>query len=318
MLAAIAAGQDVIGAKSGLIHHILGDVRLNGELIHWKSGTFPEVKTGQELRTELGRAEVLLAPGTFLRLSENSAIRMIGNQIEDTRIELLAGSILIEAGEFNAKEQALRITVREAALEVERRGLYRIDYDPAQLRVFEGAMTASAGGDSVTIKEGRETALNAALAPQKFDREKGDAFHRWAARRSGYIALANISAAKRVSDNSLAWRVSDWIYNPYFGAFTWIPASGLFRSPFGYAFYSPHTIERVFYRPPVYTPAPTFAGGMGPRAYPDSMGRGSMGGYSGSSSGSMSAPPPPAVAAPAGGARTAGDTGGSRSTAGGR
>jgi hypothetical protein len=244
---------------------------------------------------------------------------MISNRLEDTRLELLAGSVLVEAGEFNGKEQALIVTVRDATLEIEKSGLYRIDYDPAQLRVFEGAATVAINGEAVTIKEGRETALNAAVAPQKFDREKGDAFHRWASRRSSYIAMANISAAKRVSDNGTAWRSSGWMYNPYFGSYTWIPANGMFRSPFGYAFYSPYTIGRVFYRPPVYLNNPPSMGGGfgGARSYPDSMGRGSMGGYSGSASGSMSAPPPPAVSAPAGGARSA-PSGGSRSTPGGR
>src|SRR2546429_3861810 len=48
---------------------------------------FPDVKENWQLRTEEGRAEVLLTPGVFLRVSENSAIRMIANRLIDTRVD---------------------------------------------------------------------------------------------------------------------------------------------------------------------------------------------------------------------------------------
>jgi hypothetical protein len=321
VLASALAAQNVISARSGLIHYIEGNVTLNGEPVVVKTAEFPAMSDGQELRTELGRAEVLLAPGCFLRLAENSAVKLVNSRIEDTRLQLLAGSALLEIGEFNRKEQAVTVLVGETGVEVQKAGLYRIDANPPQLRVYDGSAAAVSGGQSVNIKEGKQTALTAAIGPEKFDKEKGDAFLRWAARRSGYIATANMAAAKRVYDGSMPWRVSGWMYDPYFGAFTFIPATGLYRSPFGWAFYSPRAIQRVYYRPPapVYSGGGGWDGGFGggsPRAYPDSSGRGSMGGYSGSAP--VSAPPPAAAPAPAGGARTGGDSGGSRSSSSGR
>lgn len=322
VIASALSAQNVISARSGLIHYVEGVVTLNGEPVVVKAAVFPDMKEGQELRTQLGRAELLLSPGAFLRVAEDSAFKMTSNRLEDTRLELLAGSILLEIGEFASKEQGLTVTVGGTSVEVRKRGLYRVDANPPQLKVYDGAAEVASGGQSMTIKDGKQTALTAAIGPEKFDKDKGDPFLRWAARRSGYIASANLAAAKRVYDGSTPWRYSGWMYDPYFGAFTFIPASGMYRSPFGYAYYSPRAIQRVYYQPPpqIYNPGSGggWAGDMSPRSYPDSAGRGNMGGYSGSAP-AMSAPPPAAAPAPAAGARGGdGGGGGGRSTGSGR
>jgi hypothetical protein len=313
--------QDVIAAKAGVIHYTEGDVNIAGKPVVMKSGDFPEMQKGQELTTGLGRAEVLLGPGVFLRVAEQSAFRLVTNALEDTRLDLTAGSILIEAGEFEPKHHGIVVTVGSTQVEVVKRGLYRIDFNPGLLRVYEGNATVIAGGQPVTTKEGRQTTLGAVPNPERFNKERGDAFYRWAARRSSYIAMANIAAAKRLHDNGTAggWNTGNWLFNPYFGCFTYIPASGLYRSPFGWAFYSPRTVERVYYRPPaqIYNPPSMggFDGGIGHRGYSDYGGRSSMGSHS--AGGSAAPPPAPAAPAPSGGPRT-GDAGGGRSSAGGR
>ena len=324
MLAGSAVAQNVISAKSGLVHYTEGTVTLANKPASPTATDFPEMKSGEELGTELGRAEVLLSPGVFLRIAENTAVKMVSNRIEDTKLELLSGSALVEIGEMNAKEQQLEVVVGGTTVEFTKRGLFRLDANPPQLRVYDGQAVVIAGGQPVTIKEGKQATLNATAAPEKFNKEKGDAFHRWAARRSGYIALANVSAAKRMHDNRSLCNTACWMFNPYFGTFTFIPFSGMYRSPFGWAYYSPGSVERVYYRPPVQVYNPPMAGGMGDggggwgtRSYGDSGSRSSMGTYS--SGGASAAPPPaaPAAAAPAGGARS-GDSGGGRSTPGGR
>ena len=90
-------GQFVISAHSGLIHYVEGRALLDSKPVEVKIATFPEMKENMELRTEDGRAEVLLNPGAFLRLGENSAVRMVSNKLSDSRMEFISGSIVIEA-----------------------------------------------------------------------------------------------------------------------------------------------------------------------------------------------------------------------------
>jgi len=37
----------------------------------------------------------------------------------------------------------------------------------------------------------------------------------------------------------MGWWGSDWYWDPWFDAFTFIPGDGIFYSPFGWGFYSP-------------------------------------------------------------------------------
>src|ERR1700735_3738192 len=60
-----ASAQSVISAHSGLIHFSEGSVYLDDQRVEQKTGKFGQMNNGSELRTEEGRAEVLLTPGTF-------------------------------------------------------------------------------------------------------------------------------------------------------------------------------------------------------------------------------------------------------------
>ncbi len=93
-----AAAQSVISAHSGLVHFSDGSVFLDDQRLEQKAGKFGQMNNGSELRTEDGRAEVLLTPGTFLRVGANSAVRMLSNQLDDTRVELLSGSAVLDQG----------------------------------------------------------------------------------------------------------------------------------------------------------------------------------------------------------------------------
>jgi hypothetical protein len=79
-------GQLVISAHSGVVQYVEGRAYLDGTPVELKFGHFPDIKQNQEFRTEEGRAEILLTPGVFLRLGENSAIRMVSNGLTDTRV----------------------------------------------------------------------------------------------------------------------------------------------------------------------------------------------------------------------------------------
>src|SRR5580698_1848377 len=91
-----AWAQSVISAHSGVIHYVEGQVTLDDTAVQPKFAEFPDVKQGQTLAAQDGRAEVLLTPGVFLRLAENSSFRMVSNKLSDTRVEVLSGNAMIE------------------------------------------------------------------------------------------------------------------------------------------------------------------------------------------------------------------------------
>jgi hypothetical protein len=244
-----AMAQSVISAKSGLIHYVEGRVLLADQPVESHLGSFPDIKENAQLRTEEGRAEVLLTPGVVLRVGESSAIRMITNRLIDTRVEFLSGSALVEAADL-PKDNGVTIVYNDYAVRLLKKGLYRFDSEPAQLRVYDGEAQVESGGKTVAVNEGRMMAFSGEMAIAKFDTKDGDALYRWAKRRAEYFAVANVSAARSVSQSGSSFASSGWVFNPYYSMFTYVPLNGMFYSPFGYAYWSPFTVYRAYYYGP--------------------------------------------------------------------
>jgi hypothetical protein len=142
-----ASAQSVISAHSGVIQYVEGSVLLDGKQVAPKFAEFPDVKTGQTLAADDGRAEVLLTPGVFLRLAENSSFRMASNKLSDTRIEILTGSVLVEVGEL-LPDNVITLQFHDAQVALLKKGLYRVDADSAALRVYNGEARHLRLGDS--------------------------------------------------------------------------------------------------------------------------------------------------------------------------
>lgn len=275
--------QSVISVRSGTVHHVEGQVFLNNSLVRMKFGEFPAMKDGQELSTSMGRAEVLLTPGALLRLAENSAVRLVAGSLEDTRVEVLQGNVLLEIVEAD-KDTRVTLLVGESTFTPRKGGLFRFDREGGKLQVYEGEMLVRVGaGEPLRVKAGRELALDGTTTLAKFDRDETDAFHRWASRRASYLAMANPSTARSLTTG--LWGLNGWAYNPYFGLYSFVPVNGRRISPFGYAYWSPRRVEE-FYQPRTFS-----GGGAGSGSAWSTMSAwesGNRGGWGGTSaSGSM-------------------------------
>ena len=233
--------QSVISAHSGVIHYTEGKVLVGDKVYEQKTAEFSELKPNQVLKTEEGRAEMLLTPGVFLRIGENSSVRMISNHLSDTRVELLNGEALVECDEL-LKDNQVTIAYKDSTVAIAKNGLYRFDVPPGRLRVYDGEAVVQNPSGQLTAKKGHEVALGTSvLMASKFDSKSGDELMRWASRRSGYISMANVAAARSAGTSGYASSYyGGWTFNPYFGMYTFIPMNGIIYSPFGDPFWSPY------------------------------------------------------------------------------
>ena len=240
----IAPAQLVISAQSGLIHYTEGKVFLNDQLIEPKFGEFPQLKENQKLRTEEGRVEVLLTPGVFLRLGENGVLRMISSRLIDTRLELLSGEALVQVDEM-IEGDSVALTYQDYAVNFPKKGIYRMTSQPPELRVYSGEAFVIAGGEIKVVKEGHALPLNGRLKQASFDRNDVDDLYKWSRRRSEYVAMANVSSAKTLLNSGAygCWQGGVWEFNPYFGMYTFVPCGGMYFNPWGFAFWSPFTVD---------------------------------------------------------------------------
>lgn len=262
-----AYGQAVISAKAGVIHYLEGDVTLTSDQVTKAvqarvGGRFTSMKEGDVLATDEGRAEVLLSPGSFLRMGENSQIGLVSAKLSDTRVEIKEGVALIEVTE-GVKDSPLTVLVKDTAITFTKMCLVRVDA-ASGVRVYRGEAQVMAGDTPRILKDGREFAFGAGTVA-KFDTKVGDSLYRWANRRAEYIAMANIASAnstKSAYDGSQYPVYGGWFYNSFYGMMTYIPGTGMYRSPWGYMYFSPGQIYRYFerYEQPV-APVNAFNGG---------------------------------------------------------
>jgi hypothetical protein len=250
--------QSVISAHSGTIHYVEGKVLLNDQEISPRFGEFPAMDNGAVLKTTAeGRVEVLLVPGAILRLGESSSIRMVSNSLTDTRVELQSGKAVVECDEI-IKGDAVTLMVGGKPVSLLQNGIYEAKAQPAAVQVYKGEATLLNDGQLTMVKRGHELLAGDAVTAQKFDDNGTDDLYNWSSRRSGYLALANVSAARTAGDDygsyagmgtGFGYMAGGWMWNPAFGMFTMVPMDGMLYSPFGYGYFSPGT---VYYAPYYY------------------------------------------------------------------
>lgn len=293
----VLQAQQVVSAHAGVVHYVEGRVFVGDRLVERKFGQFPDLRESEELRTEDGRAEVLLTPGAFLRVADHSSVRMLSRELSDTRFEVLSGSVMVECDEL-LKDNAVTAVYHGTNIRLEKQGLYRLDADPPRFRVYDGKAVIEAASGQVTLKRGKEASLEGVLTASKFNPKLGDTFYGWNSTRSGYIAMANVSAAQSLLYSGTRWSTSGWMYDPWFGGFTFVPGSGIGYSPFGWNLWSPGWV--------VYAPVPAYRG----VGYAPGIGRGIGGGNQSAGNGSSTGSGISRTGGPPAGARPGGFGGG--------
>jgi FecR protein len=273
---ASASAQPIISAKSGMIAGIEGKVLLDNQEVEQSVTHFPEVKEGSVLRTEDGRVEVMLPPGFMLRMGENGSLKMLANRLVDTRVEMLAGSAVVEVDQVS-QDFNVSVALKDGVVTLSKVGVYRLDCDPPRIKVFRGSATVQIAGETVMVGTGKMLALAGESATaEKFDLEQTDALDNWSRRRAEAMALANVSGAQYNGSNYPAQGQGNggsWRYNPYFDMYTYIPMNGRMCNPYyGICYYSPSAAYQTFVARPVYNPPAGFGGGAGSPTYAQTSG----------------------------------------------
>lgn len=289
-----AFAQNAISAKAGLVQVADGEVFVNDQAIQHSVSQFADLKNKDVLTTGDGRTEVLLTPGAFLRMRDDSGIRMISTRLSDVRMEMVKGEAIVEVAEL-LTDNSITVSIGSASFELRKGGIYQFNGEPGRIRVYQGEALATEGEKTVTVKAGHQFANNGgAWALGHFDPKETDALYRWSSRRSGDIAVANVSAAHQAGTSyggyggysgysgymntgmysgmgglygsGIYGAGGSWFYNPYFGMYTFMPFGGTAWSPFGYAYYTPVTVGTVYAYAPRQSSPPVAPIGRGPGA----------------------------------------------------
>jgi hypothetical protein len=254
-----------ISARPGVVNYIEGNASLNGHEVSATKLKSTFLNANDVLSTDIGKAEVLLTPGVFLRIGDNTQIRMIAPSLTDTQVQLERGEAMIEVDDL-VKDNHISMLNHGGSVSILKTGLYRFATDPAPVAaVIDGKAEVTVGDSRKELSKGRQVVLVPELKAEKFDKKKEDDLYAWSNVRSEYEAAASYQAAKNAgSANYGSWGGlgfgggygSGWYWNSGFNSWAWLPMNGAFYSPFGYGFYGPAVLP---YAPVVV--APIYAGG---------------------------------------------------------
>jgi hypothetical protein len=274
--------QYVVSAKAGVVNIVEGEVSfvrggkadmlIGGDTL--RAGD--SVKTGRD-----GRTEILLNPGSYLRLSANSEFIFSDTRISLLELELTKGSAIIEASVI---VDAITVVTPQGEFPLVNGGLYRFNVgENGSSEIIPRKGKLLAGG--VVVKEGKKATIGtggAAITP--FDKKVEDDFDLWSKERARVIVAANKKLSNRAlrRSTSLSMSGNAWIFNPFTGYYTFLPGFWGIASPYGYGYNSCNPYTHWRNRHPDYT------GGGGGYIGGGSGRGGSTGGSTGRSSGTGS------------------------------
>jgi hypothetical protein len=244
-------GQNRV-AQPGAVNYLEGSVSIDGRMLtHDAIGT-AQVEQGQVLATAQGKAEMLLTPGIFVRLDDNSSVKMLSNSLTNTQVQLQNGRALVEV-DMIAPENRVTIVDNGYPTQLQKKGIYRFDADSPSVAVYDGKAAVRVNDRNIELGKGRQLTLTgevAHLKPQKFDTKHSSDLYAWSKLRSEYMAEANASSAQTIyAYNPGWWYGTGWYWNPWFGSWAFVPGGGYLYSPFGFGFFSP---TYVYSYAPVY------------------------------------------------------------------
>lgn len=190
------SAQAVISTHSGLVNYHEGSVFVDDQPLDQKFGTFSSLKEGSTLRTEKGRVEILLTPGVFLRLDENSAVRMLSNALTDTRVEFLRGAAIVDSNQA-VPGNSLVLVYKTYQLRFQKPGVYRLDSETEVFETYTGeAEILAAGQPAKSIDESHQFFFGIGTETNKYGDGAIDNFSEWARNRAETLAADNRAAAQ--------------------------------------------------------------------------------------------------------------------------
>jgi hypothetical protein len=225
----------------GAVNYVEGQVTLDGRQIDNGSIGNAVIEAGGVLATSDGKAEILLTPGVFLRVGDQSTVRVLNPGLADTVISLDRGQATIEA-DYWPNDTRIKVQQNMVTTTIDKKGFYVLNAESPYVEVMKGKATVVMNDKSISAGEGDEIAMLPSGKLKKLD-FNGKALNditlvRWSRLRSQYEAQANLDAARTVVINH-GWYGPGWYWGPQWGFWSYLPGDGIFYNPWGFGFYSP-------------------------------------------------------------------------------
>lgn len=240
-----------ISAKSGMVNYVEGKPTVSNLESSDPRQVAPrqQLAKGEVLQTGADqRVEMLLNPGTYLRVAENSRVRVVATAFEDMRFSLEKGTAILESLSLRRKVHQLQILTPSGDLRVLKKGLYRFEVGTAgevRVTVYRGKLRWIQDQTRVAVlKSGKAFNLNRSAKGRLHFSKVGegpfDEIDRWSRKRAVALIAANAKIPSWMSRSALSRygmrSAGGWVYDPFSRMYTFIPFHYLLKSPYGLAY----------------------------------------------------------------------------------
>ncbi|MFN6964869.1 MAG: FecR domain-containing protein [Pyrinomonadaceae bacterium] len=247
---ASASPRYVISADAGGVNVIAGKVEVikSGSSARADLSAGDKLEIGDRVLTSAdGKAELLLNPGSFVRLGGNSRFKFNRTSLEDLRLELASGSAILEiiAGE----DFVVSVATPGSEVKFKRSGVFRIDVVDAattRLSVIKGRVAVGATAAGATeVKSGRTATLRPSGVEVAKSIDDADGLSEWSKDRAREASKLNAQLQRKQLRNALissyrgsGWNMYDsfgvWVMEPWRRRWCFVPFGSGWSSPYGW------------------------------------------------------------------------------------
>jgi len=194
--------------QPGTVSYVEGEVQIANRPI--SSAREQAVGPNQRLTTKNGRAELLLVPGTYLRVDRRSAIRLEEASLSDVRLIVEHGAAIVNViGKM--RDADVEAVVGATTVRFSRKGIYRVDAEDHSVAVYEGEAHIYGQGPSLSATKNRKLVLAGTPKVVKIKGRPEDDFDHWSRVREKHLASMRSLAYARLYPG--------WYYDPFWGPY---------------------------------------------------------------------------------------------------
>jgi uncharacterized membrane protein YgcG len=250
----------LISAKAGGINLVSGNVTVAREGNMGRQQALSptdDLQTGDVVTTGAGgRVEVLLNPGSYMRVDENSEFELTDASLDQLLVKLVKGSAVVEVTGADDVELSLGINTPQADALIIKGGIYRFNVLPnetTEILVRKGRVLLGKGMTN-KIKGGQKVIIGRdgnVLETAKLNKKEQDTLDVWSKERAETLARANQKLQRRPLltafndwDNWNGWGQTGgygtlglWVYSSTARSYCFLPV-GLrgWASPYGHRY----------------------------------------------------------------------------------
>jgi hypothetical protein len=235
LLGAVAAGADeeALRVTPARVAYIEGDVSFwRPGAGDWEAATINiPLAAGDALATRDGRVELQVGPQAFLRVGEQTQVRVRSQEPDFLQVEVSQGSAVLDLRRLRAGH-VVEIDTPQAAVTADRDGFYRVDVDAESTRLTVRRAGAASltpiGGQAIEVATGEAAAVRGGPAAQ-FEIVAAPGFDEWDrwnyARADSFLAAPHSPAVSAdVYGVAELDRYGSWRQVPTYGR-VWVPYS---------------------------------------------------------------------------------------------